>query len=100
MILFEVRLNINRIILFISILVTVRGSTADDYFKGILLIAKTENNQQIVGTWSINNSSVKLISCNGTENTGITHSSADNKLEITALWHAPSNVLQENIIIK
>ncbi len=82
------------------IIVTVRGSTNNDYFKGILLIAKSQNNQQIIGTWSITNSMIKTISCTDTKSSAITHSSADDKLGIEALWTAPSNILQEKIIIK
>ncbi len=64
------------------------------------MTAKNEHNQQIMGTWSINNSSVKTVSCNGTNNTAVTHSSADDKLEIVVLWQAPSTVSTDNIIIK
>ncbi|CAF4085300.1 unnamed protein product [Adineta steineri] len=80
--------------------ITVRGSTDRDYFKGILLIAKNENNQQIIGTWSITNSSIKTIACDEKENTGITHVSNDDKLQIEALWHSPSVLPEGNTIIK
>lgn len=102
MISFEVRLKIkfNWFYSSLDILVTVRGVTNNDYFKGILLTAKNEHNQQIIGTWSVTNSSVKTISCNGTDNNAVTHSSADDKLEMVVLWHAPSNILQDDIIIK
>ncbi|CAF3697979.1 unnamed protein product [Rotaria sordida] len=87
--------NINDIIR-----ITVRSSTNIDYFKRILLIAKNQNNQHIIGTWSITNSLIKTISCNGIENTAITHSSDDDKLQIDALWHAPSIMSEEKIIIE
>jgi hypothetical protein len=89
-------------IYFISFLriVTVRGATKNDYFKGILLTAKNQNNQQIIGTWAVRSPSIKTIACDETKNTGVTHSSADHKLQIEALWHAPSIVSKENIIIK
>jgi hypothetical protein len=82
------------------LIVNVRGSTTNDYFKGILLIAKNANNQQIIGTWSTINSTLKTISCDERENSAVTHSSADDKSQIEALWHAPSNLLEGNIIIK
>ena len=53
-----------------------------------------------MGTWSVTGSSVKTISCNGTANTAVTHSSADDKLETTVLWQAPSMVSMDNVIIK
>ncbi len=81
-------------------IVTVRGVTNNDYFKGILLKATNEHNQQIMGTWSITNSSMKTISCNETDNTAVTHSSAADKLEIVVLWQAPSTISTDNIIIK
>ncbi|CAF3082951.1 unnamed protein product [Rotaria sp. Silwood2] len=87
--------NINDIIR-----ITVRGSTNIDYFKGIHLIAKNQNNQHIIGSWSITNSAIKTISCNETENVAIIHSSADNKLQIEAFWHAPSIISEEKTIIK
>ncbi|CAF4463078.1 unnamed protein product [Rotaria socialis] len=80
--------------------ITVRGSTDADYFKGILLVAKDQNNQHIIGTWSLSNSSIKTISCNETDNTTITHLSTENKLQIAALWHAPSFIPEGNIFIK
>jgi len=90
---------IHFVVLF-YIIVHVRGLTNSDSFKGILLIAKSPNNQQIIGTWSTTNSMIKTISCNNKENTAITHSSADEKLGIEALWYAPSTILQEKVIIK
>ncbi|CAF1387689.1 unnamed protein product [Rotaria magnacalcarata] len=80
--------------------ITVRGSTDTDYFKGFLLVAKDQNNQHIIGTWSLSNSSIKTISCNGTDNTVITHFSTENKLQIAALWHAPSFISEGNIFMK
>jgi hypothetical protein len=99
--LFEVIINIKfHLSDFSYYLVMIRGSTNNDYFKGILLIAKNQNNQQIIGTWSITNSSVKTIACDGTENTAITHSSPVDKLRIDALWHTPSIISEGNTIIK
>ena len=93
--------NKNIIFIYFSYyLVTVRGSTNNDYFKGIILIAKNEYNQKIMGTWSIINPSIKTISCDGKENTAITHSSPIDKLQIEALWHTPSIKSKRNIIIK
>ncbi|CAF1163143.1 unnamed protein product [Rotaria sp. Silwood1] len=80
--------------------ITVRASTNIDYFKGILLIAVNQNSQHIIGTWSTTNSSIKTISCDGTKNAAITDSSADNKLQIEALWHAPSILSEDKTIIK
>lgn len=81
-------------------LVNIRGANVGDSFKGILLIAFKEGTQQIVGSWSAKNSSLKTISCNETKDTAITHSSANERSEIQAYWHAPSIVMKENIIIK
>ncbi|CAF1067872.1 unnamed protein product [Adineta steineri] len=80
--------------------ITVRAPADKDYFRGILLIAKNENNQQIIGTWSITNSSIKTIACDEIENTGITHVSLTDKIQIEALWHSPSILPAGNTIIK
>ncbi len=93
-------MNLIDFIIVFKILVTVRGLTNHDTFKGILLIAKNENNQEIIGTWSIKNSLVKTIACNNIDNTAITHSSAANKFEIVVLWHAPSMISNEKIIMQ
>ena len=85
---------------FVFMLVDVRGVSTNDYFKGILLVAFNENNRQIVGSWSLKNSSVKTISCNEKANTAVTHTSPDDKFAIQAYWHAPPVVANENIAIK
>jgi hypothetical protein len=80
--------------------VTIRGSTSDDQFKGFMLVAKSNNNQRIIGRWSITDSSMKTVSCGGAENSAVCHSSANDKTHVEALWHAPSSVSEENTIIK
>ncbi|CAF4190194.1 unnamed protein product, partial [Rotaria sordida] len=79
---------------------TVRGSTNDDTFRGILLVAKTKTNQQIIGTWSVIGSNIKTLNCGGIDNTGITHNSPSDKLSIEALWHPPSAIIEDSIVIK
>lgn len=83
-----------------SVLVTVRGATSTDHFKGILLTAKNDRDQSIMGTWSVANSSLATVACNDIENTAVSHSSADDKSQIEALWHAPSNISRDNTIIR
>ena len=87
-------------VLSFYILVTVRGRTMNDYFKGILLLAENQNNQHIIGTWSVVDPLVKTISCNEIKNAAITHSSANDKLQIEALWHVPSILSEGKTIIK
>ena len=83
-----------------SILVTVRGATSADHFKGFLLTAKNDRDQRIMGTWSVANASLATVACNDIANTAVTHSSADDKSQIEALWHAPSNISDDNTIIR
>ncbi|UJR28575.1 hypothetical protein I4U23_009808 [Adineta vaga] len=79
---------------------TVHGATNDDYFKGILLIAKNQHTQEILGTWSITNSAFQTIACDGIENTAVTHITPADKLQIEALWHSPAILSQGDTIIK
>ncbi|CAF1457172.1 unnamed protein product, partial [Rotaria sordida] len=83
-----------------TVRITVRGSTNDDTFRGILLVAKTKTNQQIIGTWSVVGSDIKTLNCGGIDNTGITHNSSSDKLSIEALWHPPSAIIEDSIVIK
>ncbi|CAF0752025.1 unnamed protein product [Didymodactylos carnosus] len=47
-----------------TILVTVLGKTNSDQFKGVLLIAYDMNNDKnVVGTWTSNDTNVKTIAC-------------------------------------
>ncbi|CAF3874465.1 unnamed protein product [Rotaria sp. Silwood2] len=80
--------------------ITVRGSTNNDQFKGILLIAKTITSEQIIGTWTTTNANIKTLSCNDIANTGITHNSASDKSSIDAVWYPPSTATQESTVIK
>ncbi|CAF1013631.1 unnamed protein product [Rotaria sp. Silwood1] len=83
-----------------TVQITVRGSTKSNTFKGILLVAKTKTKQQIIGTWSAVGSNIRTLNCDGNRNTGITHNSASNKLSIKALWHSPSTITKDPIVIK
>ncbi|CAF1507877.1 unnamed protein product [Rotaria sordida] len=83
-----------------TVRITVRGSTNDDTFKGLLLVAKTKTNQQIIGTWSVVGSDIKTLNCGGIDNTGITHNSPSDKSSIEALWHPPSTIIEDSIVIK
>ncbi|CAF1177809.1 unnamed protein product [Rotaria sp. Silwood1] len=80
--------------------VTVRGATSSDRFKGILLVAKDASDQNILGSWSSINSSVQVVSCDGTLSNGITHTSSTNKSQIQATWRSPSTITEKNIVIK
>ncbi|CAF4097525.1 unnamed protein product [Rotaria sordida] len=82
-----------------TVRITVRGSTNDDTFRGILLVAKTKTNQQIIGTWSVVGSDIKTLNCGGIDNTGITHNSPSDKSSIEALWHPPSTIIEDSIVI-
>ncbi|CAF1498313.1 unnamed protein product, partial [Rotaria sordida] len=83
-----------------TVRITVRGSTNDDTFRGILLVAKTKTSQQIIGTWSVVGSDIKTLNCGGIDNTGITHNSPSDKSSIEALWHPPSTIIEDSIVIK
>ncbi|CAF4403975.1 unnamed protein product, partial [Rotaria sp. Silwood2] len=78
----------------------VQGATNSNYFTGILMVAKDTSDVNILGSWSTTDSSVKVISCNGTFSNGITQISSTNKTQIQATWSPPSNVPQGNIVIE
>ncbi|CAF2552066.1 unnamed protein product [Rotaria sp. Silwood2] len=80
--------------------ITVRGSTNSDTFRGILLIAKTKTNQNIIGTWSALGSDIRTLNCGGIDNTGITHNSPSDKSSIEALWYPPSTIIENSTVIK
>ncbi|CAF4373343.1 unnamed protein product [Rotaria sp. Silwood2] len=80
--------------------ITVRGSTNSNTFRGVLLIAKTKTNQKIVGTWSVVGSNIQTLACGGISNTGITHNSRSDKSSIKAIWHPPSTVITDSIVIR
>ncbi|CAF4068704.1 unnamed protein product, partial [Rotaria sordida] len=63
-------------------------------------VAKTKTNQQIIGTWSVVGSDIKTLNCGGIDNTGITHNSPSDKSSIEALWHPPSTIIEDSIVIK
>ncbi|CAF2528732.1 unnamed protein product [Rotaria sp. Silwood2] len=83
-----------------TVQITIRGSTISNTFRGILLIAKTKTNQQIIGTWSVLDSTIQTLSCGGIPNTGITHNSPVDKSSIHASWHPPSTITNDPIVIK
>ncbi|CAF3984972.1 unnamed protein product [Rotaria sordida] len=60
----------------------------------------TKTNQQIIGTWSVVGSDIKTLNCGGIDNTGITHNSHSDKSSIEALWHPPSTIIEDSIVIK
>ncbi|CAF0863696.1 unnamed protein product, partial [Didymodactylos carnosus] len=71
-----------------SILVTVRGKSSSDRFQGILMMARDlENN--VIGTWDVTNTAVKTVTCG--KGGGITHTSSDDKVSISAIWHSPNS---------
>ncbi|CAF3089078.1 unnamed protein product [Rotaria sp. Silwood2] len=82
-----------------SIQITVRGTTSSDRFKGILLVAKGQSSQNILGSWSSIYSSVYVVSCDGTSSNGITQAASTTKSQIQATWTSPSTTAQENIVI-
>ncbi|CAF4179558.1 unnamed protein product [Rotaria sp. Silwood2] len=82
-----------------SIQITVRGTTSSDRFKGILLVAKGQSSQNILGSWSSIDSSVYVVFCDGTSSNGITQASSTTKSQIQATWTSPSTTAQENIVI-
>jgi hypothetical protein len=96
--------EINRILflekLFLSLIVTVSGTTSTDTFRGILLVAKTQTTGQIIGTWSVVTSTTQIVDCNNVVNTGITHTSNTDKSSIQALWYPPSTIFDTTTIIR
>lgn len=86
--------------IYVDNLVTISGATSSDTFRGLLLIAKTETSQQIIGTWQIVNSTTQTLACGGTSNTGITHSSNIAKTLVQAIWTPPSTAATERTMIK
>jgi hypothetical protein len=83
-----------------SSIVTVNGATSSDTFRGILIIAKTASSGQIIGSWSVSNSNLQTLACGGIANTGVTHTSNNDKSSITAIWTPPSTVSAENTVIR
>ena len=86
--------------LFLSIIVTVKGSTSKNTFTGVLLIAKTESSKQIIGNWTPVSSTVKTIDCDSMPDASITHNSRSDKISIVAIWSPPPNITEKNTIIK
>ncbi|CAF3381950.1 unnamed protein product, partial [Rotaria sp. Silwood2] len=80
-------------------LVTVRNATRSNRFKGIVLVAKDESSQNILGSWSSTDSAVKVISCDGTSSNGITQTSSRGRSQIQATWHSPSTTAEEYVVI-
>ncbi len=85
---------------YFSVIVTVNGSTSSDTFKGVLIIAKTELSEQIIGSWSIASSTLQTLACGGIANTGVTHVSNNEKISVQAIWSPPSTIYAENTTIK
>ncbi|CAF4847885.1 unnamed protein product, partial [Rotaria sp. Silwood2] len=79
---------------------TVRDATSSDRFKGILLVAKDQSSQNILGNWPPIDSSVYVVSCDGTFSNGITQASSTTKSQIQATWTSPSTIAQGNIVIR
>ncbi|CAF1304739.1 unnamed protein product [Rotaria sp. Silwood1] len=82
-----------------TIQITVRGTTSSNLFEGVLLVAKDASSQNILGSWSSTDSSVNVISCDGTSSNGITHSSSTTKSQIQATWSSSSMIPQGNVVI-
>ncbi|CAF3706019.1 unnamed protein product [Rotaria sp. Silwood1] len=83
-----------------TIQITVRGTTSSNLFEGVLLVAKDASSQNILGSWSSTDSSVNVISCDGTSSNGITHSSSTTKSQIQATWSSSSMIPQGNVVIR
>jgi hypothetical protein len=96
--------EINRILflekLFLSLIVTVSGTTSTDTFRGILLVAKTQTTGQIIGSWSVVSSTTQIVDCNNVVNTGITQNSDSAKTSIQALWYPSSTIFDTTTIIR
>lgn len=90
---------LNDILIVLYWTVIVQGTTSSDTFKGILIIAKDQSGQQILGYWS-SGSLLQTIDCNGVSATGITHTSSATKTQIQAIWHTPSTISQGSTIIR
>jgi hypothetical protein len=83
-----------------SPIVTVSGATTSDTFRGVLVIAKTASSSQIIGSWSVSDGNLQTLPCEGIANTGVTHTSNNDKSSIQAVWTPPSTVSAENTVIK
>jgi hypothetical protein len=64
------------------------------------MIAKTASTSQIIGSWSESDSNLQTLSCNGVANTGVTHTSNNDKSLVTATWIPPSTVSAENTVVR
>lgn len=80
--------------------VSVSGLSGSNLFRGILLTARVEGSEQIIGTWSVTATNMKTIACGGTVNTGVTHNSRVDKTSVEAIWSPPSPLPTANIIIR
>ncbi|CAF1364790.1 unnamed protein product [Rotaria sordida] len=83
-----------------TVRITIRGSTNNDTFRGVLIIAKTKTNEAIIGTWSVAGLDIKTVACGGKSDTGVTHNSRTDKSSIEAIWYPPSNITDNFTVIK
>ncbi|KAM8930631.1 putative ferric-chelate reductase 1 [Pelodytes ibericus] len=61
----------------------------DEVFKGFFLQARSVLENNIVGYFTVTNSTSQTLNCNNTEDSAVSHTSSAEKSNITALWTAP-----------
>ncbi|XP_043082116.1 putative ferric-chelate reductase 1 [Puntigrus tetrazona] len=71
-----------------QITVSLNNQSADQ-FKEFLLQAHQVGSATSIGTFAVTDSSVQLLSCNGSANSAVSHTSNHDKSSVEAKWTAP-----------
>uniref|UniRef100_A0A8C8VE31 Ferric-chelate reductase 1 n=1 Tax=Pelusios castaneus TaxID=367368 RepID=A0A8C8VE31_9SAUR len=66
------------------------GGIDSSSFKGFLLQARAVNGNGIVGTFQIIDPNTQGLLCNAVQNSSVSHTNPNSKLNVTAVWIAPS----------
>ncbi|UJR20943.1 hypothetical protein I4U23_024052 [Adineta vaga] len=83
-----------------TVRIIINGTTSSDTFRGILLLAKTQTGNQIIGTWRIVSSTIQTLACDNVANSGITHNSRSDKTSIEAIWTPPATITETTTLIR
>uniref|UniRef100_A0A8C9RBW9 Zgc:163022 n=1 Tax=Scleropages formosus TaxID=113540 RepID=A0A8C9RBW9_SCLFO len=81
-----------------TITVTLQGQSTT--FMGFLLQAQEVGGSQPVGTFSVTDGQAQLLSCSGTANSAVSHTSSSSKSSVKVLWHAPASGSYKDIAFR
>ncbi|XP_016134459.1 putative ferric-chelate reductase 1 [Sinocyclocheilus grahami] len=72
--------------------ITVLLNNQSEYqFEGFMLQARRVGSTTLIGTFTVTDSSVQLLSCDGVANRAVSHTSDSKKSSIQAKWTAPTS---------